>query len=194
LPFRYQGQYEDAETGLYYNRFRYYSPDEGLYISQDPIGLAGGMSLYSYVSDPNRAIDELGLNTNLVTFSDGNLTFDVYNYTNLSHLTDKELEAVYHANDNALNGKGFGISPVDKKGNTIVLHHYRQNVNGPIIAMPHIHHDKPHTNPGQHPKGKGKGAGLTKQERADFNKWKQAFWKDQADRELKRRGTGCPCH
>jgi hypothetical protein len=25
-PFRYQGQYEDAETGLYYNRFRYYSP------------------------------------------------------------------------------------------------------------------------------------------------------------------------
>jgi RHS repeat-associated protein len=34
-PFRYQGQYEDAETGLYYNRFRYYSPDEGMYLSQD---------------------------------------------------------------------------------------------------------------------------------------------------------------
>ncbi|ATR92385.1 hypothetical protein CS545_04365 [Porphyromonas gingivalis] len=32
-PFRYQGQYEDEETGLYYNRFRYYSPDEGRYIS-----------------------------------------------------------------------------------------------------------------------------------------------------------------
>jgi uncharacterized protein RhaS with RHS repeats len=29
-PFRYQGQYEDAETGLYYNRFRYYSPNEGM--------------------------------------------------------------------------------------------------------------------------------------------------------------------
>ena len=41
-PFRYQGQYEDSETGLYYSRFRYYSPDEGMYISQDPIGLAGG--------------------------------------------------------------------------------------------------------------------------------------------------------
>ncbi|WP_199270240.1 RHS repeat domain-containing protein [Algibacter sp. L3A6] len=26
IPFRYQGQYEDVETGLYYNRFRYYSP------------------------------------------------------------------------------------------------------------------------------------------------------------------------
>ncbi|WP_025004880.1 RHS repeat domain-containing protein [Porphyromonas macacae] len=36
-PFRYQGQYEDEETGLYYNRFRYYSPDTGNYISQDPI-------------------------------------------------------------------------------------------------------------------------------------------------------------
>jgi RHS repeat-associated protein len=37
-PFRYQGQYEDAETGLYYNRFRYYDASTGCYISQDPIG------------------------------------------------------------------------------------------------------------------------------------------------------------
>jgi RHS repeat-associated protein len=35
-PFRYQGQYEDSETGLYYNRLRYYSPEEGIYLSQDP--------------------------------------------------------------------------------------------------------------------------------------------------------------
>ena len=42
IPFRYQGQYEDIETGLYYNRFRYYSPESGTYISQDPIRLAGG--------------------------------------------------------------------------------------------------------------------------------------------------------
>jgi RHS repeat-associated protein len=33
-PFRYQGQYEDTETGLYYNRFRYYDPEVGSYISQ----------------------------------------------------------------------------------------------------------------------------------------------------------------
>ena len=33
-PFRYQGQYEDVETGLYYNRFRYYDPESGQYISQ----------------------------------------------------------------------------------------------------------------------------------------------------------------
>ncbi|WP_202807474.1 RHS repeat-associated core domain-containing protein [Gilliamella sp. wkB18] len=41
MPFRQLGQYEDVETGLYYNRFRYYHPETGLYISQDPIGLAG---------------------------------------------------------------------------------------------------------------------------------------------------------
>ncbi|MBC9932140.1 RHS repeat-associated core domain-containing protein [Chitinophaga qingshengii] len=62
IPFRFQGQYEDVETGLFYNRFRYYSPEEGLYISQDPIGLLGnGASLYAYVKDPNAFIDVFGL-------------------------------------------------------------------------------------------------------------------------------------
>ena len=60
-PFRYQGQYEDVETGLYYNRFRYYDPEAGQYISQDPIGLEGGGSLYGYVQNPNGWLDVLGL-------------------------------------------------------------------------------------------------------------------------------------
>jgi len=64
VPFRYQGQYEDVETGLYYNRFRYYSPEEGAYISQDPIRLKGGTRPYSYVSDPNYWIDVFGLDAN----------------------------------------------------------------------------------------------------------------------------------
>ena len=41
-PFRYPGQYADVETGLYYNRFMYYDPVAGQYISQDSTGLAGG--------------------------------------------------------------------------------------------------------------------------------------------------------
>jgi RHS repeat-associated protein len=61
LPFRYQGQYEDAETGLYYNRFRYYAPEDGLYVSQDPVGLSGGMALYGYVRDTNTQVDVFGL-------------------------------------------------------------------------------------------------------------------------------------
>ena len=60
IPFRYQGQYEDIETGLYYNRFRYYSPAEGMYTQQDPIGLSGGMVLYEYVKDTNTQFDPLG--------------------------------------------------------------------------------------------------------------------------------------
>ena len=62
IPFRFQGQYEDSETGLYYNRFRYYSPHTGNYISQDPIGLAGGNpTLYGYVGNGNKLVDILGL-------------------------------------------------------------------------------------------------------------------------------------
>ena len=61
-PFRYPGQYADAETGLYYNRFRYYDPVAGQYISQDPIGLAGGNpTLYGYVGDVGVEVDLLGL-------------------------------------------------------------------------------------------------------------------------------------
>ena len=52
IPFRQVGQYEDTETGLYYNRFRYYDPNIGNYISHDPIGLAGNNpTLYGYVFD-----------------------------------------------------------------------------------------------------------------------------------------------
>ena len=62
IPFRFQGQYEDEETGLYYNRFRYYSPEEGCYTQQDPIGLAGGNpTLYGYVYDTLCELDPFGL-------------------------------------------------------------------------------------------------------------------------------------
>src|SRR5690349_6317157 len=45
---RFQGQYLDRETGLHYNLFRYYDPDNGRFISPDPIGLAGGFNVYQY--------------------------------------------------------------------------------------------------------------------------------------------------
>ncbi|OXS70189.1 hypothetical protein B1B04_18655 [Lysinibacillus sp. KCTC 33748] len=62
IPFRYQGQYEDVQTGLYYNRFRYYDPEQGNYTQIDPIGLSGGNpTLYGYVSDPLCEVDVFGL-------------------------------------------------------------------------------------------------------------------------------------
>jgi RHS repeat-associated protein len=60
--YLYQGQTLDTETGLAYNRFRYYAPEEGIYISQDPIGLVGNNpTLYGYVKDTNSWIDPFGL-------------------------------------------------------------------------------------------------------------------------------------
>ncbi len=66
-PFRFPGQYEDEETGLYYNRSRYYDPEAGAYVSQDPIGLAGGVKPYSYAKNPNANIDPWGLSACLPT-------------------------------------------------------------------------------------------------------------------------------
>ena len=60
-PLRFQGQYHDLETGLYYNRNRYYSPDTGRYITLDPIKLAGGLNSYHYCTNPTGWIDPLGL-------------------------------------------------------------------------------------------------------------------------------------
>ena len=62
IPFKYQGQYEDVETGLYYNRFRYYDPNAGFYISQDPIRLASdSQNFYCYIPNSNSWIDVFGL-------------------------------------------------------------------------------------------------------------------------------------
>ena len=55
------GAVEDEETGLYYNRFRYYDPDAGEYVSQDPIRLAGGLSSHAYIRDPLTWEDPHGL-------------------------------------------------------------------------------------------------------------------------------------
>lgn len=60
-PIRLQGQHYDVESGLYYNRHRYYDPKIGRYINQDPIGLEGGSHLYTYPLNPNQAVDPLGL-------------------------------------------------------------------------------------------------------------------------------------
>ncbi|WEF31946.1 RHS repeat-associated core domain-containing protein [Pseudoduganella chitinolytica] len=58
---RFQGQYFDDETGLHYNRHRYYDTHSGRFISKDPVGLLGGDHLYSYAANPMEWVDPLGL-------------------------------------------------------------------------------------------------------------------------------------
>ncbi|MCA8054017.1 RHS repeat-associated core domain-containing protein [Burkholderia cepacia] len=64
---RFQGQYLDRETGLHYNTFRYYDPDIGRFINQDPIGLVGGTNLYRYAPNPVSWIDPWGLTGDDIT-------------------------------------------------------------------------------------------------------------------------------
>ncbi|BDW26084.1 hypothetical protein JNE131328_04760 [Escherichia coli] len=60
-PYRLPGQQHDEESGLYYNRHRYYDPLQGRYITQDPMGLKGGWNLYQYPLNPLQQIDPMGL-------------------------------------------------------------------------------------------------------------------------------------
>ena len=61
-PFRLQNQYADRETGLHYNFFRYYEPDAGRFVNQDPIGLMGGENFYAFAPNAQVWVDPLGLN------------------------------------------------------------------------------------------------------------------------------------
>jgi RHS repeat-associated protein len=68
---RFQGQWHDVETGLHYNRFRYYDPEVGRFIHQDPIGLLGGVNLYQYAPNPISWIDPDGLRRDRLPRSKG---------------------------------------------------------------------------------------------------------------------------
>ena len=65
-PLRYAGQYQDDESGLHYNLFRYYEPEVGRFTTQDPIGLRGGLNLYQYAPNPLMWVDPLGLSVEWV--------------------------------------------------------------------------------------------------------------------------------
>lgn len=86
-PLRFPGQYAEESTGLHYNTFRFYDPDIGRFISQDPIGLQGGENLYWYAPSPISWLDPSGLNgrpslPTATVFQNGN-TRIVHNYGDL---------------------------------------------------------------------------------------------------------------
>ena len=97
IPFRQLGQYEDDETGLYYNRFRYYDPRTGNYISQDPIRLMGNNpTLYGYVEDLNKWTDLFGLK--------GGGSYSSVRGSNIGG-------EVHHTPANSINGLSHGEGP-----------------------------------------------------------------------------------
>ena len=66
-PFRLQNQYFDEETGLNYNLMRYYEPDTGRFINQDPNGLLGEDNLYAFAPNTKAWVNPLGLASKTTT-------------------------------------------------------------------------------------------------------------------------------
>jgi RHS repeat-associated protein len=120
IPFRYQGQYADEGTGLYYNRFRYYDPATGQYTQQDPIGLAGEThNLYQYTANPIAVIDPFGLDWNYVLV---NILGKVYYHGRAAESATMHSVAARHAGTVGLDGARFGpgdilrqTTPVDTR-------------------------------------------------------------------------------
>ncbi|WON85806.1 MULTISPECIES: RHS repeat domain-containing protein [Chromobacterium] len=88
-PFRFQGQYQDEESGLHYNRYRYYDPEIGRFISRDPIRLKGGVHVYQYAPNSTEWIDPLGLarSGQWVTVGNGRIRIDPPHVENTNQQT-----------------------------------------------------------------------------------------------------------
>jgi RHS repeat-associated protein len=63
-PLGFQGKYFDQESGLNYFYHRYYNPGIGRFISEDPIGLEGGLNIFAFaLNGPIELRDKYGLNS-----------------------------------------------------------------------------------------------------------------------------------
>jgi RHS repeat-associated protein len=173
---RFQGQYFDEETGLHYNRFRYYDPDVGRFVGQDPIRILGGTNNYLYASNPSMWVDPLGLAPcfwNKIKNFKGNKVYqrdDIF-----------DPNAVINGETN-LQRMARGVAPIGLDGNSIELHHMLQSQDGPIAEMTNTFHKQNssiiHINPKTIPSGI---------DRPQFNSWKRKYWIDRA-KDIKSKG------
>ena len=131
IPFRFQGQYYDEESGLHYNRFRYYDPEIGRFVSQDPIGLKGGGNLYAYVVNPTLWIDPLGLDHRSVFWNA------------VKHDTHRDKYQVHHIFPRELfEGKGNNL----RASQILKCHNIAKDGIHNLIGLPKNEHDNPRKN------------------------------------------------
>ena len=116
-PFRFQGQMFDVETGLHYNRFRYYDSDVGMFIQRDPIGLMGGNNVFAYAPNPVGWVDPLGLQCTTVKNECG--TNSEHTKKSCSQLLNEINDFVYR--DKHLNNNG---------GTHGLIHRFKEQING----------------------------------------------------------------
>ena len=190
VPFRQLGQYEDEETELYYNRFRYYDPNTGGYISQDPIGLAGGNpTLYGYVYEPNSWVDVFGLSEYNATEVFGRKVYQ--NSTDFVTGTPDYVDPSVHPSIRAKVEAGAtnldlmksGNAPIGIDGKQINLHHILGQEPGPMIELTQSTHKKYHRQlHGLIEKGRSfrNDPNLAKQ----YKDFKARYWEERAKQML----------
>lgn len=121
---RFQGQYEDAETGLFYNLSRYYDADSCRYINQDPLGLVGDFNFYKYCRNPINWLDPWGLDELVYQLLDKDGKVIYYGIT--------ERTALDRGNEHIDSGKKFAKMQVIAEGLT---HDQARSLEGALIRQ-----------------------------------------------------------
>jgi RHS repeat-associated protein len=95
-PFQYTGRDSDPETGLHYNRARYYDPMTARFLSEDPIGFSGGINFYRYAAEsPVNLTDPSGLCTIDVYFVDPGSPLGKHSFIVMTDPTVSQRQALH---------------------------------------------------------------------------------------------------
>uniref|UniRef100_UPI001F4FF3C4 polymorphic toxin type 47 domain-containing protein n=1 Tax=Pseudomonas rhizoryzae TaxID=2571129 RepID=UPI001F4FF3C4 len=117
-PLRFQGQYHDPETGLHYNRHRYYHPETGSFITPDPIRLAGGLNSYRYAPNPTGWVDPLGL-ANVKGQCPGGEKADPWTFNSDVDLDRRNTKGTPYTQFNSAKNEAFILTGVSKEEFTV---------------------------------------------------------------------------
>jgi RHS repeat-associated protein len=191
---RFQGQYLDRETGLHYNTFRFYDPDVGRFINQDPIGLRGGVNLYQYAANPVSWIDPWGLTgffTPSTFTAPSGSSHTVYQQAIDWNLPVNTRSGTVTNLDLAASGK----SPfVVKDGvySQLNLHHSNQDGLGSLYELSSDTHQGYYGSNALHPYLPNAHP-VNPVNRDTFNADREAYWKQRAAAEMERRKSAGRC-
>ena len=198
---RYQGQYLDDDTGLYYNYYRYYDPDTGRYLSKDPIGLYGNTNAYTYAANPLQWVDPFGLKIfNPIpyifngpgsgyiyqVFQRNDIDWDLP-VTGKSGVVQTNLERALQ------DGKAPFVQDANGRYQQITLHHSRQDGRGPLFELRRdLHNGQYYSSKALHPHLPN-GHPNHPVNRQNFNMDRNAYWQERARQEQQRRGNTGSC-
>ena len=190
-PLRFQGQYEDLETKLYYNRHRYYDPQAARYLVQDPVGLSGGNNFYQYAPNSTGWIDPLGLSRFKRTSYQAPCRGTGINYTVYQQQIDWDMEVNGKTNLQRASQGGAPYIMKDGRAQPLELHHSRQNALGPIFELTRPTHrlGKNRGRQALHPYGNEKHPDFPV-DRDNFDVDRDQYWRDRAKAEKRKRSEG----